>query len=123
MVFHHHIGLAILHHATRAAAHDGDPLVAVPGIRRRHGDDRHYHFVGERPPRRTRTLPLSFTWHAMPTRRRHTHQPQHLRLSRSRRWRLNLEFGRNHGATFHTQPDWPESFFKIRLAIVYSPIT
>ncbi len=67
---------------------------------------------------------------SMPARRRHADQPQHLRLPRApprsggrRRGRLGLEFGRNHATVLHAQWDWPESFSKIRLAIVYSPIT
>src|SRR6185369_631134 len=91
--------------------------------RRRHLGHCLDHLARDHPPRRTGAPSLSLTRRAIPTPRRDTHELQHLRLPCSGRRHLGPEFGGNHLATLHAQTDWPESFFKMRLAIVYSPIT
>src|SRR5581483_10362363 len=106
-----------------ATTHHGDPLVTIPRVGRGHRHHGLYHLVGDRLTRGTRTLPLRFIpRQAIPTAGCHADQPQDRRLPG--RWRL-LVFQRvaNHATVLRAQGDWPESFFKMRLAIVSSPIT
>src|ERR1700730_3817422 len=124
MIPHDDVRLAVLHRASGATTHHRDRFVAVPRVAGRHRHHGLLHLVGNPLGRGTRTLAQALVGRRpVPTARRDAHPFQHLD---SPRCRYRLDGGallRDHTTRVRVQGDWPESFFKTRLAIVSSPMT
>src|SRR4051794_18250764 len=124
VIAHNDVRLAVLHRGSGATAHHGDPFVSVPRILSRHRHHGFCHLVGDRLRLRTR-LPSQarVALGTVPTAWGNAHPFQHLDAPR---WQYGFDRGalfRDHTARLRVQGDWPESFFKTRLAIVSSPMT
>src|SRR5579864_7531068 len=113
--------MPIRHRLAGPPTHHGDPLVAVPRVRRGHRDNGLAKRLGKRLRRRARSLLLLHGHRrAIPTAGCNVECCQHARPAQPGSTRQLFVDALPQGTG---QDDWPESFFKIRLATVSSPMT